>query len=157
MKILIIMFWLLWPTLSQAKTTFSYYKCVTGKTVVYSQHPCAANAEQHTLSHSNPQAPAPTGQHTKTLNNIERQQLVLRLKKTLRAKKHQAAILGRKRDEATRDEQRRISRMMEKSERAKTLKDVKRNIKSINTAYLKEVKLLNKEIASLEKRLKRLE
>ncbi|WP_046005915.1 DUF4124 domain-containing protein [Pseudoalteromonas rubra] len=157
MKVFIIIFGLLLPILGQAKTTFSYYKCVTNKTIVYSQHPCAANAEQHTLSHSDPKAPPPDGQHTKTLNNIERQQMVLRLKKTLRAKKHQAAILGRKRDEATRDEQRRISRLMEKSERAKTLKDVKRNIKSINTAYLKEVKLLNKEIARLEKRLKRLE
>ncbi|WP_125778978.1 DUF4124 domain-containing protein [Pseudoalteromonas rubra] len=157
MRVSIIMLWLFLPMLGQAKTTFSYYKCVTDKTIVYSQHPCAPNAEQHTLSHSDPKAPPPDGRHTKTLNNIERQQLVHRLKKTLRAKKHQAAILGRKRDEATRDEQRRISRMMGKNERAKTLKEVKRNIKSINTTYLKEVKLINKEIASLEKRLKRLE
>ncbi|AZZ97772.1 DUF4124 domain-containing protein [Pseudoalteromonas sp. R3] len=157
MRILMILSWLLLPMISSAKTTFSYYKCVTGETTVYSQHPCAANATQHTLSHSNPEAPPPDGQYTKTLNNIERQQLILRLKKTLRAKKQQAAVLGRKRDEATRDEQRRVSRMMEKGERAKTLNEVKRNIKSINTAYLKEVKILNKEITRLEKRLKRLE
>lgn len=157
MKFTLLLCFLFYTNLSFAKTTVSYYKCVTDKSTIFSQHPCSNNAQQYTLTHSDPQASIPSEQHFKTLNEIERKQIILNLKNALRAKKQHAAILGRKRDEAARKQQRRMTRLMDDDKRKATVKDVKKQLKTINKDYLQRVKVLNKEIAKIEKKLKRLQ
>ncbi|AOT09003.1 hypothetical protein [Pseudoalteromonas luteoviolacea] len=157
MRFALILILLLFFNNSDAKTTVSYYKCVTDKSTIFSQHPCSNSAQQYTLTHSDPQAKIPSEQHFKTLNEIERKQIIHNLKNALRAKKQHAAILGRKRDEAAREQQRRVTRLMDDDKRKATVKDVKKQLKSINKDYLQRVKVLNKEIAKIEKKLKRLQ
>ncbi|KZN45981.1 hypothetical protein [Pseudoalteromonas luteoviolacea] len=157
MTLLRLFFLLFLPLFCSAKSTVTYYKCVTDKSTVFSQHPCSSSAQQLTLTHSDPQAKVPSEQHFKTLNELERRQIVRNLKNALRAKKQHAAILGRKRDEAAREQQRRVTRLMDDEKRKATVKDVKQQLKSINKDYLKQVKVLNKQIAQIEKKLKRME
>ncbi|NOU49474.1 DUF4124 domain-containing protein [Pseudoalteromonas sp. JBTF-M23] len=141
----------------QAKTIVNYYKCVTQRGTVYSQFPCGGNGTQHTLTNTDPKADTPSEQHFKTLNRLEKKQLVRNLKNQLRAKKHQAAILTRERDRETRDQQQRVNRIMSDKERSDTLKDIKQKLKAINKTYHRQYRSLNKQIVQLEKRLKRYE
>ncbi|MCF6435255.1 MULTISPECIES: hypothetical protein [Pseudoalteromonas] len=142
---------------SQAKTIVNYYKCVTERGTVYSQFPCAGNATQHTLTNVDPKSGMTSEQHYKTLNNLEKQQIIRNLKNELRAKKHEAAILTRERDQDTRNQQLRVNRIMDDKERKETLDDIKRQLKAINKVYHKQAKKLNKQIAQLERKLKRYE
>ncbi|ESP90358.1 MULTISPECIES: hypothetical protein [Pseudoalteromonas] len=157
MKLTFLLCLFFFANIGDAKTTVTYYKCMTDKSTVFSQHPCSNNAQQYTLTHSDPQATVPSEQHFKTLNELERKQIIRNLKHALRAKKQHAAVLGRKRDEAAREQQRRVTRLMDDERRKATVKDVKKQLKSINKDYLQKVKVLNKEIAQIEKKLKRLE
>ena len=139
------------------KVTVSYYKCVTDRGTVFSQHPGGNNGTVHTLTHSNPDVKVPSEQHYKTLNNLEKQQIIRNLKRELRAKKQKAAILSRDRDRDSREQQARLNRIMDESKKKQTIKDVKAQLKSINKQYLKDVKDIDKQIASLEKQLSRYE
>ncbi|CAM3968379.1 hypothetical protein [Pseudoalteromonas byunsanensis] len=142
---------------SQAKTIVNYYKCVSERGTVYSQFPCAGNSTQHTITNIDPKSGTSSEQHYKALNKIEKQQIIRNLKNELRAKKHQAAILTRERDQDTRDQQLRVNRIMDDNERKETLDDIKRQLKAINKDYHKQARKLNKQIAQLEKKLKRYE
>ncbi|CAH9055163.1 hypothetical protein PSECIP111951_01185 [Pseudoalteromonas holothuriae] len=142
---------------SHAKTIVNYYKCVTERGTVYSQFPCGSNGTQHILTNTDPSAGVPSEQHYKTLNRLEKKQLVRNLKNKIRAKKHEAAILTRERDRATRDQQQRVNRIMDDKERNNTLKDIKQQLKDINKTYHQQARTLSKKIAQLEKRLKRYE
>ncbi|RJE78104.1 hypothetical protein CWB96_18380 [Pseudoalteromonas citrea] len=154
---IIIAFSLLFSTLLDAKSVVNYYKCVNERGSTYSQFPCGQNATQHTLSHSDPDVAIPSEQHYKTLNQLEKKQLVRNLKKSLRAKRHEVAILNRDRDRATRDQQERIRHVMDDKKRKETVKDIKKQLKSINRKHKKEVKVVTKQIARIEKKLKRYE
>jgi hypothetical protein len=154
---IIIVFSLFFSTLLNANSVVRFYKCVNEKGSTFSQFPCGKNATQHTLSHSDPNAPLLSEQHYKTLNRLEKKQLILNLKKALRAKRHEVAILNRDRDRATREQQERIRHIMDDKKRKKTVKDIKKQLKSINKKHKKEVKVVTKQIASIEKKLKRYE
>ncbi|WP_105168517.1 DUF4124 domain-containing protein [Pseudoalteromonas sp. T1lg23B] len=142
---------------SHAKTIVNYYKCVTERGTVYSQFPCARNGTQHTLTNIDPESNSSADQHYKTLNKLEKKQIIRNLKNELRAKKHEAAILTRERDQDTRNQQLRVNRIMDDNERKATLDDIKRQLKAINKDYHKQARKLNKQIAQLEKKLKRYE
>ncbi|MBQ4851324.1 DUF4124 domain-containing protein [Pseudoalteromonas sp. MMG012] len=144
-------------TTIQAKTVVNYYKCVTKRGTTYSQFPCGSNGTQHTLTHSNPNKSTPSEQHFKTLNQLEKKQVVRNLKKSLRAKRYQVAILNRDLDRATRDQQERMRHIMDDKKRKETVKDIKKKLKSLNKKHRKEVKVVSKQIATLEKKLKRYE
>lgn len=152
---IIIVFLLLMVSKAQAKSAVSYFKCVNEKGTTYSQFPCGNNATEHTLIHSDPDKAIPSEQHYKTLNQLERKQVVKNLKKSIRAKRHQVAILNRDLDRATRDQQDRIRHVMDEKKRKATVKDIKKKLKSINKKHRKEVKVVTKQIATLEKKLKR--
>ena len=143
-------------TYTQAeKVTVSYYKCVTDRGTVFSQRPCGKNGTQHTLTHSNPEAVVPSEQHFKTLNNLEKQQIVRNLKREIRAKRQKAAILSRDRDRDSREQQARLNRIMDDEKKKQTIKDVRKQLKSINKQYLKNAKEIDKQIVRLEKQLAR--
>ncbi|BBN81912.1 hypothetical protein PA25_18970 [Pseudoalteromonas sp. A25] len=142
---------------SQAKTVVNYYKCVTERGTLYSQFPCGGNGTQHTLTNVDPKAGVPAEQHFKTLNRLEKKQIVRNLKSQIRAKKHEAAILTRERDKETRLQQQRVNRIMDDKKRSETVKDIKKQLKTINKTYHRQYRSLNKQIVQLEKRLKRFE
>lgn len=137
------------------KVSVSYYKCVTNRGTIFSQHPCGKNGTIHTLTHSNPEAKIPSEQHFKTLNNLEKQQIVRDLKREIRAKRQKSAILSRDRNRDSREQQARLNRVMDERKKQQTIRDVKKQLKSINKQYLKDVKDIDKQIARLEKQLAR--
>ncbi len=137
------------------KVSVSYYKCVTNRGTIFSQHPCGKNGTIHTLTHSNPEAKIPSEQHFKTLNNLEKQQIVRNLKRDIRAKRQKSAILSRDRNRDSREQQARLNRVMDERKKQQTIRDVKKQLKSINKQYLKDVKDIEKQIARLEKQLAR--
>ncbi|ATD06700.1 MULTISPECIES: hypothetical protein [Pseudoalteromonas] len=140
-----------------ATTTVKYFKCTTDRGIVFSQFPCSANATQHTITTSDPKASAPSEQHYKTLNNLERNQIAKRTKRALRAKHHEKAVLNRKRDTAVREQQDKLTKLMNEDRRKKVVRQVKKEIKAINKAHAKAIKSLEKEISKLEKQLKEYE
>ncbi|WP_404390243.1 DUF4124 domain-containing protein [Pseudoalteromonas phenolica] len=140
---------------SEEKVSVSYYKCVTDRGTIFSQHPCGNNGTVHTLTHSNPKVKVPTEQHFKTLNNLEKQQIIRNLKREIRAKRQKAAILSRNRDRDSRDQQARLNRIMDEDKKKQTIKDVKSQLKTINKLYIKDIKDIDKQIARLEKQLAR--
>lgn len=137
------------------KVSVSYYKCVTNRGTIFSQLPCGKNGTIHTLTHSNPEAKIPSEQHFKTLNNLEKQQIVRDLKREIRAKRQKSAILSRDRNRDSREQQARLNRVMDERKKQQTIRDVKKQLKSINKQYLKDVKDIEKQIARLEKQLAR--
>ncbi|MEJ6474600.1 hypothetical protein [Pseudoalteromonas piscicida] len=153
LKLLLMFFF----SLNANAETVTYFKCTTDRGIVFSQFPCSANATQHTITTSDPKANAPSEQHYKTLNNIERTQIIKRTKHALRAKHHEKAILNRKRDSAVRDEQDKLTKLMNDDRRKKVVRQVTKKIKAINKSHVKAMKGLEKEISMLEKRLKRYE
>ncbi|TMO53725.1 DUF4124 domain-containing protein [Pseudoalteromonas phenolica] len=140
---------------SAEKVTISYYKCVSDRGTIFSQHPCGNNGTVHTLTHSNPEAKIPPENHFKTLNNLEKQQIVRNLKREIRAKRQKSAILSRDRDRESREQQARLNRVMDDRKKQQTIQDVKKQLKSINKQYLKDIKDIDKQIVRLEKQLAR--
>ena len=156
-------FALLLSSTALAETT-KYYKCTTERGVVFSQFRCAGNATEHTITTTDPNIQVPREQFYKTLNNLEKKQIITNLEKkqiitnlerALRAKRHEHAILNRDKDREIKAQQDSLSRLMSDSERRKQTKLVRSKVKAINKRHRKAIKRLNKEIARLEKKLSR--
>lgn len=147
-------FALLLSSTALAETT-KYYKCTTERGVVFSQFRCAGNATEHTITTTDPNIQVPREQFYKTLNNLEKKQIITNLQRALRAKRHEHAILNRDKDRAIKEQQDSLSRLMSDSERRKQTKLVRSKVKAINKRHRKAIKRLNKEIARLEKKLSR--
>ncbi len=145
-------FFLLVSSAAQAETT-KYYKCTTERGVVYSQFRCAGNATEHTITTTDPKIPVPREQFYKTLNNLEKKQIITNLERALRAKRHEHAILNRDKDRAIKEQQDSLNRLMSDNEQRRQSKIVRSKVKAINKRHRKAIKRLNKEIASLEKKL----
>jgi hypothetical protein len=158
MRLLYLVFVLFCTTsFTQNKTTVHFYKCITDKTTVYSHTPCGDNVTQHSVTHSNTKAKISPKEHYKILNDIEKKQILRNLKRQLRAKKHEIAILNRNRDKDTRKEQERLNRLMDESKKKKVIKDIKAKLKTINISHKNKSKQILKKITKLEKRIKRME
>jgi len=136
-----------------AKT--NYYKCITDRGTVFSQFPCGSNATEHKIKQTNVAFSDPNSNHVKTLNELERQQIVRNLNSTIRSKQHSLDILSRDRDRAEFNQQQRLKRILSDSETKRITKDIKKKLKAINKRYLRDVKKVEKQIEKLEKKLKR--
>ena len=126
---------------------------MTEKGSTYSQTPCSRRGKMHTLTHSNLDLKLPTERHFKALNNIEKQQIVHNLKRKLNSKRQQAAFLSRNRDRNSRLQQARLDNIQNEEKKKRTIREVRKKLKSINKQYLKSAKSLNKQIAQLEEQL----
>lgn len=138
-----------------AAETTKYYKCTTERGVVFSQFRCAGNATEHTITTTDPKIQVPREQFYKTLNNLEKKQIITNLQRALRAKRHEQAILNRDRDRDINAQQDSLSKLMSDNERKKQSRVVRAKVKAINKRHRKAIKRLNKEIARLEKKLSR--
>ncbi|KPH64231.1 hypothetical protein AMS58_03005 [Pseudoalteromonas porphyrae] len=133
-----------------------YYKCITDKVTTFSQFPCSGQATQHKVTTANV-ADSSKIDHTKSLNALEREQIVRNLHSEIRSVKHTLAILSRKRDTAEYNQQERLTRLMSDDDKKHTAKDIKKQIKRIDKTYAKKKKSTEKKLAALEKKLKRYE
>ena len=136
-----------------AKT--DYYKCITDRGTVFSQFPCGSNATEHKIKQTNVAFSDPNSNHVKTLNELERQQIIRNLNSTIRSKQHSLDILSRDRDRAEFNQQQRLKRILSDNETKRITKDIKKQLKAINKRYLRDVKKVEKQIEKLEKKLKR--
>jgi len=139
--------------ISAAETTH-YYKCTTHKGTTFSQLPCSPNATEHKLvSHSTSQVPKQD--HIKTLNELEREQIIRNINGKIRSKKHEIAILKRERDRAEYQQKQRTKRILSDEETKRIKKDISKQILQIDKAFKQDLKNKNKQLAKLEKRLAR--
>ncbi|WP_235591112.1 DUF4124 domain-containing protein [Pseudoalteromonas sp. H105] len=138
-----------------AKT--DYYKCITDRGTVFSQFPCGSNATEHKIKQTNVAFSDPNTNHVKTLNELERQQIIRNFTAEIRSKEHSLTILSRDRDRAEFNQQQRLKRILSASETKRIAKDIKKQLKAINKQYARDVKKVEKQIEKLEKKLKRYE
>ncbi|MFC3031173.1 DUF4124 domain-containing protein [Pseudoalteromonas fenneropenaei] len=156
MKWILMLLLLSSTSLVNAQTKqYSYYKCTTERGVVYSQFPCAGNAMMQTLEHTEPQTVVPTEQHNKTLNQLEKQQIIRNLEREIRAKEQQIAVLKRKYDTAVHDAEDSLTRLMDDKEKRRKEREVKRKVQALSKTHNAKLKALEKDISELEKKLKK--
>ena len=127
-----------------------YYKCVTEKGTTFSQFPCG----EHKLTVS-PNVTPSNINHVKALNSLEREQIVRNLNAEIRSVKHKLAILSRDRDRAEYEQLQRLNRLMSDDDKKKLSKEIKKQLKVINKTFAKNTKTTNKQLSTLEKKLKR--
>jgi len=135
----------------------NYYKCITDRGTVFSQFPCGSNATEHKIKQTNVAFSDPNTNHVKTLNELERQQIIRNFTAEIRSKEHSLTILSRDRDRAEFNQQQRLKRILSASETKRIAKDIKKQLKAINKQYARDVKKVEKQIEKLEKKLKRYE
>lgn len=138
-------------------TKTHYYKCTTDRGTVFSQFPCGSNATEHKIKQTNVAFSDPNANHVKTLNTLEKEQIVRNLNAQIRSQNHQLDILSRDRDRAEFNQQQRLKRILSDSETKRISKDIKKQLKAINKRYARDVKTVEKQLAKLEKKLKRYE
>lgn len=138
-------------------TQAHYYKCTTDRGTVFSQFPCGSNATEHKIKQTNVAFSDPNANHVKTLNELERKQIIRNINAEIRSQNHTLAILSRDRDRAEFNQQQRLKRILSDSEIKKVTKDIKKQLKEINKRYARDVKKVEKQIDKLEKKLKRYE
>lgn len=134
-----------------------YYKCTTNRGTVFSQFPCGSNATEHKIKKTNVAFSDPNANHVKTLNELEREQIIRNINAEIRSQNHTLAILSRDRDRAEFNQQQRLKRILSDSETKRITKDIKKQLKAINKRYARSVKKVEKQIDKLEKKLKRYE
>ncbi|MCQ8876476.1 DUF4124 domain-containing protein [Pseudoalteromonas shioyasakiensis] len=138
-------------------TKTHYYKCTTDRGTVFSQFPCGSNATEHKIKQTNVAFSDPNANHVKTLNTLEKEQIVRNLNAQIRSQNHQLDILSRDRDRAEFNQQQRLKRILSDSETKRISKDIKKQLKAINKRYARDVKTVEKQLTKLEKKLKRYE
>lgn len=134
-----------------------YYKCTTDRGTVFSQFPCGSNATEHKIRQTNVAFSDPNANHVKTLNTLEKQQIVRNLNAEIRSQNHKLDILSRDRDRAEFNQQQRLKRILSDSEIKRITKDIKKQLKAINKRYARDIRKIEKQIDKLEKKLKRYE
>lgn len=152
MKQLIILLTLLIYTNTTHASDTTYYKCASDKGTVFSQLPCSPNAIEQKIVTQNPEQ-GPTQNHFKTLNNLERTQIIRNLNGEIRSKKHEIAILKRERDRAEYQQKQRTKRILSDDEVKRIKKDITKQIALLDKVFTKELKDKNKQLAKLEKKL----
>ncbi|WP_440055841.1 DUF4124 domain-containing protein [Pseudoalteromonas sp. T1lg65] len=140
-----------------ASNSVRYYKCTTERGSVYSKHPCPGNATQYQLVYNDAgdEVTAEQQLHYKTLNNIEKTQIIRNLQREISKKRHDVAMLNQKRDRAEREQQAKLDKASKGRDSKKVNKEVQRSLKAINKDYFNQKKVIDKEIDKLEKKLKR--